>query len=168
MDDMTSRGEGRGMTGPSTPPPCCTAWATTTRPSPPPSWHAVRRHQRPGMVARGAGRGGRARRSPRARARRSPAAFQRPLAQQIPTGHFARERALACPVGRVRPPRTAIARRSSGSAVPACARPWPAPTSCTANGCAARTGVRTPAPSCGPPIACSPRWASRRSPSGPA
>ncbi len=47
----------------------------------------------------------------------------------------------------------------------ACARPWPAPTSCTANGCAARTGAGTPAPSCGPPMACSPRWASRRSPS---
>ena len=48
-----------------------------------------------------------------------------------------------------------------------CARPWPAPTSCTANGCAARTGAGTPAPSCGPPMACSPRWASRRSPNGP-
>ena len=47
-------------------------------------------------------------------------------------------------------------------------RPELAPLICsTANGCAARTGAGTPAPSSGPPMTCLPRWALRRSPSGP-
>ena len=45
---------------------------------------------------------------------------------------------------------------------------WPAPTWCTGNGCAASAAAATRASSCGPRMRCSPRWAPRRSPNGPA
>ena len=47
------------------------------------------------------------------------------------------------------------ARRSSSSPAPGSARRWPAPTCCTASGCAARPPHRGPRSSCGPPTTCS-------------
>ena len=44
----------------------------------------------------------------------------------------------------------------------------PAPTCCTASGCAARAGAWTRASSCARPTTCWPRSAWRRSPSAPA
>jgi len=45
------------------------------------------------------------------------------------------------------------------AAAPSSAQIWPAPTCCTASGCAARTGASTRASTCGPPTTCSPRSA---------
>ena len=52
------------------------------------------------------------------------------------------------------------ARRSSGSAAPACAASTPARTCSTASGCAARAAASTRASSCAPRTSCSPRWAT--------
>ena len=49
---------------------------------------------------------------------------------------------------------------------PRCAWSSPAAICSTANGCDARTDALTRASSCAPPMTCSRRWASRRSPSG--
>ena len=54
-----------------------------------------------------------------------------------------------CSAGTSRPS-PCISRRSSGSAGPGSAPSWPAPTSCTASGCAARAAAVTPGSSCAP------------------
>ena len=51
---------------------------------------------------------------------------------------------------------------------PGCVQTWPALICSTANGYAARIDGSTHASSSGPPTRCSPQWASKGSPSGPA
>ena len=66
--------------------------------------------------------------------------------------------------GPIDEPRTSTARRSTGSAAPACAWRSRALVSSTANGCAASAGVRTRATSSAAPTRHSRRWAPRPSP----
>ena len=145
-------------------PPCSTtAWAATTRPS-----TARQRSSdedddygyagaslaelveaavpvRPaGGRRRGARRGSRSARAPRARTGRS-------------ASWPARRRCW-----RGRAPTRSTARRSSGSGAPGSASSSPAPTCSTASGCGARTGAWTRASSCAPPTTRSPASAPRR------
>ncbi len=69
---------------------------------------------------------------------------------------------------RARPPSASTASRSTAWAGPACAPSSPARTCSTASGCAAGGAAPTPARNCAPPTRCWTRWASGRSPSGPA
>ena len=67
------------------------------------------------------------------------------------------------------PMRSGSTRRPSGTWGSAAPDPsWPAPTWCTANGCVASAAAAMHASSCAPRTTCSPRWAPRRSPNGPA
>ena len=81
---------------------------------------------------------------------------------------FARDTASGPSSATPRPPSGCTGSRSTAWAGPACARSWPARTCCTASGCAASGAAPTPGSSCAPPTGCWTRWASGRSPSGPA
>ena len=121
-----------------------------------------------GMVAARAGRGGCPLRQDRAGGRRAGAALRANAGGRDRVGARHRGAVTGAAQRRRVAPSASTARRSSGSAAPACAPPWPAPICCTASGSAARTAAGTRASNCGLPTRGSPRWAWRRSASAPA
>jgi hypothetical protein len=169
VQDATARSEGKGRSGsPGMPLRCCTTvWAATRPPWPAPGGHARTRT----WVSSDGPWPSSSRREPAA----APATTgRRPCGSSASgpappgrSGHSASRpgHARCSATARLRTPCTG--RRSTVSGAAASRSISPAPTWCTANGCAASSGERKRASTCGLPTICSPGSGPRRSPNGP-